>query len=255
METAVGLIRDWCAARPIGGLTVDVQRLPGLTPLIVCEVAGDRPGARRPHGAAVRAPRQAAGDDRVARRARSVDAGRSRATGSTAAAAPTTATPPSPPCSPSRPPRPRASPTPACSCSSRPARRAAAPTCRRTSRRWPTASARPSSSSASTPAASTPSACGSRRRCAGWSSGDLTVEVLDAGAHSGQASGVVPVELPHHPPAARPHRGQRDRSRPRSPSCTSRSPPDRIARGRADTPRRSRSGRPTSSRSPAPRSR
>ena len=34
----------------------------------------DRPGARRPHRAAVRPPRQAAGDDRVARRPRAVDA-------------------------------------------------------------------------------------------------------------------------------------------------------------------------------------
>ena len=43
MDEAVELIRDWCAARPIAGLTVDVQRLPGLTPLIVCEVAPTDP--------------------------------------------------------------------------------------------------------------------------------------------------------------------------------------------------------------------
>ena len=43
MEQAVELIRDWCAARPIDGLTVDVQRIPGLTPLIVCEVAPTDP--------------------------------------------------------------------------------------------------------------------------------------------------------------------------------------------------------------------
>jgi acetylornithine deacetylase/succinyl-diaminopimelate desuccinylase-like protein len=43
METAVALIRDWCAGRPIAGLTVDVHRLPGLTPLIVCEVAPTDP--------------------------------------------------------------------------------------------------------------------------------------------------------------------------------------------------------------------
>ena len=41
-------------------------------------------------------------------------------------------------------------------------------------------------------AASTTSGCGSRRRCAGWSTATLTVEVLTAGVHSGQASGVVP---------------------------------------------------------------
>ena len=38
MDAAVTLVRDWCAARPIDGLTVDVQRIPGRTPLIVCEV-------------------------------------------------------------------------------------------------------------------------------------------------------------------------------------------------------------------------
>ena len=43
MDKAVELIRDWCAARPINGLTVDVQRIPGLTPLIVCEVAPTDP--------------------------------------------------------------------------------------------------------------------------------------------------------------------------------------------------------------------
>ena len=99
MDEAVQLVRQWCAARPIDGLTVDVHRIPGRTPLIVAEVPASEPGARRPHGVALRAPRQAAGDDRVARRAGAVDAGRSRATGCTAAAAPTTGTPPSRRCS------------------------------------------------------------------------------------------------------------------------------------------------------------
>jgi acetylornithine deacetylase/succinyl-diaminopimelate desuccinylase-like protein len=43
MEAAVGLIRDWCAARPITGLAVDVQRIPGRSPLIVCEVPASDP--------------------------------------------------------------------------------------------------------------------------------------------------------------------------------------------------------------------
>lgn len=38
MERAVQLVRDWCAQRAITGLTVDVQRLDGRTPLIVCEI-------------------------------------------------------------------------------------------------------------------------------------------------------------------------------------------------------------------------
>jgi acetylornithine deacetylase/succinyl-diaminopimelate desuccinylase-like protein len=43
MEQAVTMIRDWCAARPIEGLAVDVHRLPGLTPVIVCEVPATDP--------------------------------------------------------------------------------------------------------------------------------------------------------------------------------------------------------------------
>jgi acetylornithine deacetylase/succinyl-diaminopimelate desuccinylase-like protein len=43
MERATQLIRDWCAARPIEGLTVGVHRLPGLTPLIICEVPATDP--------------------------------------------------------------------------------------------------------------------------------------------------------------------------------------------------------------------
>jgi acetylornithine deacetylase/succinyl-diaminopimelate desuccinylase-like protein len=43
MEQAVTMIRDWCAARPIDGLTVGVHRLPGLTPVIICEVPASDP--------------------------------------------------------------------------------------------------------------------------------------------------------------------------------------------------------------------
>jgi acetylornithine deacetylase/succinyl-diaminopimelate desuccinylase-like protein len=43
MERAVEMVRDWCAARPIEGLTVGVHRLPGLTPLIICEVPATDP--------------------------------------------------------------------------------------------------------------------------------------------------------------------------------------------------------------------
>ena len=76
MDRAVELIRDWCAARPIAGLTVEVHELPG--PHAADRHARSRRsdrGARRRHRAAVRPPRQAAGDDRLARRPRPVDAG------------------------------------------------------------------------------------------------------------------------------------------------------------------------------------
>lgn len=41
MERAVAQIAGWCAAQPIEGLTVEVVRLPGRTPLICMEVPGD----------------------------------------------------------------------------------------------------------------------------------------------------------------------------------------------------------------------
>ncbi|MET0325689.1 MAG: M20/M25/M40 family metallo-hydrolase [Ilumatobacteraceae bacterium] len=43
MDAAVDLVVTWCVARPITGLTVEVQRLPGLTPLVVCEVPASDP--------------------------------------------------------------------------------------------------------------------------------------------------------------------------------------------------------------------
>lgn len=38
MARAVELVRAWCASRPIEGMTVEVQELPGRTPLVVCEI-------------------------------------------------------------------------------------------------------------------------------------------------------------------------------------------------------------------------
>ena len=38
MERAVALVRDWCAQRAIAGMSIDVQRLPGRTPLIVIDI-------------------------------------------------------------------------------------------------------------------------------------------------------------------------------------------------------------------------
>ena len=38
MDRAVELVRSWCAARPLEGLSVEVLRLPGRTPLVLVEV-------------------------------------------------------------------------------------------------------------------------------------------------------------------------------------------------------------------------
>jgi acetylornithine deacetylase/succinyl-diaminopimelate desuccinylase-like protein len=40
MERAVSLVSDWCRARPVPGLTLEIVRLPNRTPLILMEVAG-----------------------------------------------------------------------------------------------------------------------------------------------------------------------------------------------------------------------
>jgi len=44
MERALQLIADWCRAQPLDGMQVEVQRLPGLTPLLVVDIPGERPG-------------------------------------------------------------------------------------------------------------------------------------------------------------------------------------------------------------------
>lgn len=43
MEAAVKLMADWCRAQPIPGMTVEVRRLPGLTPLLVIDIPGELP--------------------------------------------------------------------------------------------------------------------------------------------------------------------------------------------------------------------
>lgn len=39
LDRAVALVADWCRARRIDGLTVDIVELPGRTPVVLCEVA------------------------------------------------------------------------------------------------------------------------------------------------------------------------------------------------------------------------
>lgn len=43
MDEAVDLVVEWCRGRSIAGLVVDVQRLPGRTPLIICEIPANEP--------------------------------------------------------------------------------------------------------------------------------------------------------------------------------------------------------------------
>ncbi len=45
MDEAVALIERWCAGRPIEGLTVEVVRLPGRTPLIYMEIPASAPSS------------------------------------------------------------------------------------------------------------------------------------------------------------------------------------------------------------------
>jgi acetylornithine deacetylase/succinyl-diaminopimelate desuccinylase-like protein len=44
MDRAAALLSDWARTQPIAGLTVEVLRLPGRTPVIYAEVPGTAPG-------------------------------------------------------------------------------------------------------------------------------------------------------------------------------------------------------------------
>jgi acetylornithine deacetylase/succinyl-diaminopimelate desuccinylase-like protein len=43
MERAVQLVADWCRAQPLQQMRVEVQRLPGLTPVLLVDVPGELP--------------------------------------------------------------------------------------------------------------------------------------------------------------------------------------------------------------------
>lgn len=43
MERAVQLIADWCKAQAVPGMTVEVSRLPGITPLVYVDIPGELP--------------------------------------------------------------------------------------------------------------------------------------------------------------------------------------------------------------------
>ena len=108
------------------------------------------------------------------------------------AAARTTDTPRTPRSRPSKCSKNTRANTPAAWCSSKPAKRVAATTCRRTWTRWLIASARPRWWSASTRAAATTTNCGGTTSLRGIVVGTLYVDILREGVHSGDASGVVP---------------------------------------------------------------
>jgi acetylornithine deacetylase/succinyl-diaminopimelate desuccinylase-like protein len=43
MERALQLVADWCRAQALAGMRVEVRRLPGLTPILLVDVPGERP--------------------------------------------------------------------------------------------------------------------------------------------------------------------------------------------------------------------
>ena len=79
IEAAVQQVSAWMAARPVAGMTVEVQRLPGCTPLIVAEV---EPFGVQPAGGVGESTVVLYGhldkQPEMARRARAVDAGARR---------------------------------------------------------------------------------------------------------------------------------------------------------------------------------
>ena len=67
----IRLAEAWVRQQPVRGMTVEIVRLPGRTPVLYFDV----PGSGGIDGPAVRSPRQAARDDGLARRSRPVAAG------------------------------------------------------------------------------------------------------------------------------------------------------------------------------------
>ena len=66
------LADKWCRKHALPGMKQEIVRLPGRTPVLFMEIPEGKAQRQRPD---VRPPRQAAGDDRLARGLRAVDAG------------------------------------------------------------------------------------------------------------------------------------------------------------------------------------
>lgn len=45
MEQAIQLMAAWCRAQPVAGMSVDIHRLPGKTPLLLVDIPGELPGS------------------------------------------------------------------------------------------------------------------------------------------------------------------------------------------------------------------
>ena len=69
------LLAEWSEARPIEGMTFEIHRIEGRAPVLFAEIPRRQRRLERRHRVSVRTPRQAAGAVRLARGARSVDAG------------------------------------------------------------------------------------------------------------------------------------------------------------------------------------
>ena len=236
MEAAVQLMADWCRSQPIPGMRVEIRRLPGRTPMLLVDVPGELPGL----GPALRPSGQAAGIHRLAARPRPVGAraarrqalwprrggrwlcrlqlphGHRRTQGAARGAAPL------------RPPDRGA------------ARKAAASTCRRTSRRWAMRIGDPSL------VVCLDAECGNYEQvwCTTSLRGNLVgllhVRVLEEGVHSGHGDRHRTDAVPHCRAAARAPGEPDQRHAAARMSCRS---PSRRTGARRSRPRRACSAR------------
>ena len=180
MEAAIQLLARWCREQPIAGMTVDIRRIPGRTPLLFIDIPGQIDDCVLLYGHLDKQPEFTGWNEGLGpwepvirdgrlygRGAQDMKAGLAALGYFTGAAAGTTFTRCLLPGRRSPPSMHSEFRARAVWFSSRRARKAAAPTCHFMSMLSHHASARRASSCVSMPSAATTSSSGARRRCAG----------------------------------------------------------------------------------------
>ena len=191
MERAVMLLAEWSENRPIEGMTFEIHRIEGRAPVLFAEIPAANGGSNDDtvflYGHLDKQPEMFGWRDGLGPWTPVIEGdrlyGRGGADDGYATFASLTAIEAA---------RQTGFPHARCVVLIEASEESGSPTCRPTSRRWPSGSARRASSCASTPGASTTTGCGSPPRCGVCSPAQLDVSISTEGVHSGDASGVMP---------------------------------------------------------------